>query len=487
MIEETSSLKDKTVKGTFWSAMDNFANLGVSFIVSIILARLLTPSQYGVLAMIQIFIAISNTIVDSGFSSALIRKQNLKAIDYNTTFCFNNILSFILYIILYLLAPFISKFFQEPILINVTRVIGLILIINSIGIIPRTIFVRTINFKVQMKVSLISSLVSGFIGIGLAFLHYGVWSLVWQQLSRQMLNTILLWILSKWKPVLEFSKESFHNLFGFGSKILVSGLLDTIWNNLYYVVIGKFYLSSALGQYTRAQQFSDMLSNNITLIIQRVSYPVLSSIQTDDNRLRDAYRKIVRMTMTVTFACMFGLSCISKTLIMVLIGQRWMLAADYLQLMCFIGMLYPLHAINLNILQVKGRSDLFLKLEVIKKTMWVIPIIVGILFSIKSMLYVSIFVSIISYYINTYYTKTLISYSMCDQIKDIIPSFVISLIVSLLISALVLLNISSVELLFLQIIGLFVFTVLAYKIFKIKEFLEVKKIILSIIKKDQNE
>lgn len=235
-----NSLKEKTVRGVVWSFVDNIANSGITFLVGLILARLLSPAEYGIMAMIAVFIAISNSIIDSGFSNALIRKLDAKRIDYNTVFYFNLLVSIILYVFLYITSPLISSFFKEPILVKLIRVIGWVLIINALAIIPRTIFVKEINFKTQTKVSLVSSISSGIVGIGMALGGLGVWSLVGQQLSRQFLNTLFLWIYCKWQPVWEFSMKSFRELFGFGSKLLLSGLLATIYQNIYYIIIGRF-------------------------------------------------------------------------------------------------------------------------------------------------------------------------------------------------------------------------------------------------------
>ena len=316
-----NSLKEKTVRGVVWSFVDNIANSGITFLVGLILARLLSPAEYGIMAMIAVFIAISNSIIDSGFSNALIRKLDAKRIDYNTVFYFNLLVSIILYVFLYITSPLISSFFKEPVLVELVRVIGWVLIINALAIIPRTIFVKEINFKTQTKVSLVSSISSGIVGIGMALGGLGVWSLVGQQLSRQFLNTLFLWIYCKWQPVWEFSMKSFRELFGFGSKLLLSGLLATIYQNIYYIVIGHFYSAAQLGQYTRADQFKTIFSSNLTTVVQRVSYPVLSSIQEEPERLREAYRKVIKSTMLITFACMLGLAAIAKSLIVIL-NQR---------------------------------------------------------------------------------------------------------------------------------------------------------------------
>lgn len=475
------SIKDKTVKGIGWSFVDNVASSGITFLVGLILARLLTPAEYGIMAMIAIFIAVSNSIIDSGFSNALVRKINIQRIDYNTVFFFNLVVSLVMYLLLYIASPAISAFFKEPVLIEIVRVIGWVLVINALAIIPRTIFVRNVDFKTQTKVSLISSITSGIIGIGMALSGFGVWSLVGQQLSRQLLNTVFLWIYCNWRPVFEFSKDSFKELFGFGSKLLLSGLLDTIYKNIYYIIIGRFYTSAQLGQYTRAEQFNMIFSSNLTSVVQRVSYPVLSSIQKDPERLREAYRKVIKSTMLITFACMLGLAAVAKPLILILIGDKWLPAVYLLQIICFSGMLYPLHAINLNILQVKGRSDLFLKLEIIKKIIAIGPIAIGILYGIEYMLLGSVLTSFIAYFLNSYYSANLINYPTLEQIKDILPTFLISLGTALLMWCLTFLDLSEFILLPIQIILGLVVAFILYEKIHLSEYMELKQLALSLL------
>lgn len=477
------SIKDKTVKGVGWSFVDNIASSGITFFVGLILARLLTPAEYGIMAMITIFIAVSNSIIDSGFSNALVRKINIQRIDYNTVFLFNLVVSFVMYLLLYIAAPAISTFFKEPILVEIVRVIGWILVINALTIIPRTIFVRNVDFKTQTKVSLISSITSGIVGIGMALAGFGVWSLVGQQLSRQLLNTVFLWIYCSWRPLFEFSKDSFKELFGFGSKLLLSGLLDTIYKNVYYIIIGRFYTSAQLGQYTRAEQFNTIFSSNLSTVVQRVSYPVLSSIQEESERLREAYRKVIKCTMLITFACMLGLAAVAKPLILILIGDKWLPAVGYLQIICFSGMLYPLHAINLNILQVKGRSDLFLRLEIIKKFIAIGPIALGIFFGIEWMLVGSVFISVIAYLLNSYYSADLISYPTKEQIKDILPAFAVSMIVAGGMWSLTFMPMSYYLLLPLQIVVGLLLAFFIYEKLQLSEYLEIKWMVYSILKR----
>ena len=477
----SESLKAKTVKGVGWSFADNLANYGITFLVGLVLARLLTPSEYGMLATIMIFIAVANSIVDSGFSNALIRKIDARSVDYNTVFYFNLVVSVLLYGLLYIGAPWISDFFHEPLLVDVTRVVGVVLLINALAIIQRTLFVRDIDFKTQTKVSLIASLSSGAVGIGMAYGGYGVWSLVGQQIVRQLMNTVFLWFYSKWRPAWEFSRESFRELFAFGSKLMVSGLIDMIWKNIYYFVIGRFYTTATLGQYTRAEQFNTIFSSNLTAVVQRVSYPVLSSIQEDSERLKQAYRRVIKTTMLVTFACMLGLAAVARPLILILIGEKWLPAVTYLQILCFGGMLYPLHAINLNILQVKGRSDLFLRLEIIKKVIGIAPIALGIFYGIEYMLCGSVVTSVIAYFLNSYYSAELIHYPTWAQVRDILPALLVSLGVALVMWGISFLDCSVWVLLPLQCVCGILLAMFVYGRLQLEEYLEIKQIGLSLL------
>ena len=479
----SESLKHKTVKGVGWSFIDNLSSSGITFLVGLVLARLLTPSEYGIMAILTIFIAVSNSIVDSGFSNALVRKTNAKRVDYNTVFLFNLVVSGLLYVVLFFAAPAISVFFKEPLLVEVMRVIGWVLVINALAIIPRTLFVKEVNFKTQTKVSLIASISSGVVGIGMALAGMGVWSLVGQQLSRQLLNTLFLWIYCKWRPVWEFSVQSFKELFGFGSKLLLSGLLDTVFKEIYSLVIGRCYTSAQLGQYTRANQFNQIFSSNLTTVIQRVSYPVLSSIQDEPERLREAYRKVIKSTTLISFACMLGLAAVAKPLIILLIGEKWLPAVGFLQIICFSSMLYPLHAINLNILQVKGRSDLFLKLEIVKKIIAVGPLVLGVLFSIEYMLWGSVCTSFIAYFLNSYYSATLINYPTREQIKDILPTFIVSILTAAAMWSLTLLSLPNWLLLPLQCLLGIILSVLIYERLHLAEYEEVKQLALSLLRR----
>ena len=481
------SVKNKAIKGAGWSFADNIMNQGITFLVGLVLARLLTPEEYGLIGIIAIFIAVFNSIVDSGFSNALIRKTDAKDLDYNTVFITNMVLSVFLFFVLFFSAPAIARFFDQPQLLPLTRVMGSVVIINAFAIIQRTILVKKVDFKTQTKVSLIASVTSGVVGITMAVTGYGVWSLVGQQISRQLLNSMFLWIWAKWYPKIQFSIHSFKELFGFGWKLLVSGLIDTLWKEIYQVVIGKCYSAETLGQYTRGQQFGSIFSSNLTAVVQRVSYPVLSEIQDDKARLKAAYQKVIKVTMLVTFCCMLGLAAIAEPMIVTLIGEQWLPAVPLLQIICFQMMLYPLHSINLNMLQVQGRSDLFLKLEIIKKIIALGPLLMGIFLNIYWMLLGSVCTGFIAYYLNAFYSGRFLNYSIWEQIKDILPSFIVAILMALVVFALSFINLPPFVLLVIQLLTGGVLVVILCEFTKLDAYIEIKNILLSFINKIRHE
>lgn len=464
---DKENLKEKTIKGVGWSIIDNLAGSGITFLVGIVLARILSTAEFGVIGILMIFISISNSIVDSGFSNALIRKIDASDRDYNTVFIINMIMGLMMYLILFVTAPHIAEFFRIPIITPTLRVLSIVLLINALSFIQHARLIKQLDFRTLALISAISSICSAVVGIGMALSGYGVWALVGQQFARQLTNTILLWFFNRWCPNLFFSGQSFHELFNFGFKLLIAGLIDTIYKNVYQFVIGKFYSKESLGNYTRALQFEMIFSSNLTAVIQKVSYPTLSKIQDDAEKLKTAYRKLIILSTAITFTCLFGLIAVAKPLVFVLIGVKWEAAIPYLQLLCFSGILYPLHALNLNILKVKGRSDVFLRLEVVKKIIASVPVLIGIYQGIIAMLVSSIVVGWISYFLNAHYSGKYINYSFRKQFRDITPSLFISSMMALLIwSVMFFLPISNLTLLLIiQILLGVVLTVLCYKFF----------------------
>lgn len=479
----SDSLKDKTVKGVGWSAIDNIVQTGVTFVVSIVLARLLTPDDYGLIGIIAIFTTVCTALINGGFTTALIRKKDATNDDYNTAFIVNLGVSLFLYLIIFLCSPLIACFFRREELVALTRVASFGMVIGALAMVQQTRLTKRIDFKSQTIITIVASVTSGVVGIIMALLGFGVWSLVAQQLVMHSLRTLLLWIVNKWIPRLRFSSKSFHELFGFGWKMMVSSVLDTVWKELYQVVVGKFYSPATLGQYTRSKQFSKLLSQNLTHVIQRVTYPVLSNIQDDKERMVSAYRRIIKTTMFITAISMFFLGAISEPLLYCLIGPKWHEAATFLPLICISGSLYPLHAINLNMLQVQGRSDLFLGLEIVKKIIALGPLAIGVFIGIMPMLYTNILTGIIAYFLNSHYSGKFLGYSSWMQIKDVAPSYGLAFLISLSVFFLKYLPLSNWIILPLQVVvGVIVFLA-ACKTLKLKEFENLSLLISPYLRK----
>ncbi|MBO4530135.1 MAG: lipopolysaccharide biosynthesis protein [Paludibacteraceae bacterium] len=473
----SESIKDKTSKGLLWSAVERFSVQGIQFLVMLVMARILTPDDYGLVGMAAIFIAIANSLIDSGFSQALIRKQNRTDVDKSTVFYFNIVVSVVLYGIIFVVAPFVSDFYKMPSLTWVVRMICLACIVNSFGVVQRAEFFTNMDFKSLTISSLIASIISGFVGIYMALYGYGVRALVVQQVISAVVSNLVLWFLSKWRPLLVFSGESFDELFSFGSKLMLSGLLDTAYKQIYPIVIGKLFSASSLGNYNRACHFAQFPSSNLTSIMQRVTYPVLCSIQNEDDRLRDIYRKFLKVSAFVVFPLMMLLSALSFPMVDVLIGEKWRFCSELLQIICFAMMWYPIHAINLNLLQVKGRSDLFLKLEIIKKILGIFVLVASAPFGLIAMCYARIGSSIIGLMINTYYTGKLISMGFLKQMKDLMPTLMLSGVMFVVVLQLThLIENQILTLIIGCVVGLLVYLV-GSMIFKFQELQDVKALV----------
>ena len=421
-------LKEKTLSGVKWNAIGRFSTQGVSFVISILLARILTPSDYGVVGMIGIFMAIAQTFIDSGFGSALIRKKDCTEEDFSTAFYFNIVVGIVCYLLLFFSAPLIANFFDTPILRDIVRVLSINLFLNSLSIVQTAKLTAAVDFKSQAKVSLVATIVSGCVGLVMAYSGFGVWSLVYQSVSLSLVRTFLLWMITKWKPLRTFSKHSFKYLFGFGSKILSASLLHTIYSNLTTILIGKFYTPKDLGFYTRGESLATLPSSNLTGILQSVTYPILSKMQDDDARLVSVYRKYIRITSMVIFFGMFLMAALAKPLILTLLTDKWLESVIFLQVFCFAYMFDHICQLNLNILYVKGRSGLVLRLEIIKKTISISMIVAAIPFGVLAICISRALYTQIALIINTYYTGKLFGLGYWEQVKDFIRYLVCSLI-----------------------------------------------------------
>ena len=405
----------------------------------IILARLLTPTDYGTLGVYGIFFAVASTFIDSGFGSALIQRKNLTNTDCSTIFYFNIAVGVFFYIVFFFTSPLIADFFEMPILKDIIKVTALNLVIGSFCIVQRTLYRRHIDFKTIGLAEIFCNVASGLFGIFLAYRGYGVWALVYQQLVGSILNSVILWFLSKWKPILAFSWTSFKEMFAYSGNVLASGLLWTIYNQGRSFAIGKFYSPTDLGFYTKGTKISSMLSTNITSILQGVTFPVLARIQDDDARLMGAYRKYIKFTSLVIFFLMLLLVTIAKPLTLFLYTEKWSDAIIYMQVISFSLMFDHIQQINLNLFYVKGRTDIVLRLEIIKRIISFAILIASIPFGVLAICASGVIYSQIALYLNTYYTGKLFGFGYWEQWKDfgyyfivaavsMIPSFLLTLL-----------------------------------------------------------
>lgn len=420
------SLKAKTFKGTVWGALERFSSQGISFVVMIIMARILTPADYGLVGMVLVFVNVAQVLVDSGFSQALIHKQDRTQTDNSTAFYFNVALGIVFYVAMWFLAPAFSRFYNEPQLLWITRAVSLAILFNALGVVQRALFMVDIDFKTQAKASLLAAGVAGAAGIIMAYTGWGVWSIVAYNVINLGMNTGFLWIFSRWRPTWQFSWNSFKSIFSFGSKLALSGMLHTLYLSGFNLVIGKIYKASDLGFYTRGQQFVSFFSSNISGILQRVTYPVLCRFQDDDTQLAGAFIKMVRVSSLVVFALMMGMVGVARPMIGMLLGERWMFSATLMQILCCGYMWFSLYSINLNILLVKGKTGLYLRLEIIKKILFIGVLCIAVPFGLDMMCWAVVINSLIEVLVNSFYTGRLIGVTIWKQFVDLIPAFLYS-------------------------------------------------------------
>lgn len=440
----------KTLNGVIWSGIERFSVQGIQFILSFVIARKLLPSDYGLIAMLNIFMAIAQTFIDSGFSNALIQKQNRTNKDYSTVFYFNIIVAVILYALLVGCASPIATFYHEPLLRNIIVWVGLNLIINSFATVQRAKLTIELNFKIQAYISLISVILSGSAAVYMAYNDYGVWTLVYQSLLTNLINTILLWIFAHWSPLLVFSKTSFIELFSFGSKLLGGGILHTLYTNLYTLIIGKVFSSTDLGFYNRAFSLTQYPSSNITGIIARVTYPVECEMQHDNPKLQETYFSYIRYVAFIVFPLMIGLAAISEPLIKIVLTEKWIGAVPYIQIMCFAYMWDPMMRMTWDLLNVKHRSDFSLKSEIIKKIVAFSILFITIPFGIKIMCIGLIGYAIADLIIVTQFVKKLLPLvTFLNLVRQLTPYFALSVIMGIC----VYLYITFIQNIWLQFVG----------------------------------
>lgn len=416
-----TSLRDKAVNAVLWSAMEKLSVQGINFLIGILVARMVTPGDFGAIAMLTVFLGIANTFVDSGFANALIRKLNRTEIDNSTVFYFNIAVGAVAYLVLFLAAPFIAGFYRMPILIPVLRAVSLSVVFNSLAIVQQAILTSNIDFKSQAKISVGAALISGAVGIAMAYMQYGVWALAAQMISSAFVRMAMLWIVVRWRPVRAFSRQSFKELFGYGSKLLLSNLVVNISGNVTGLIIGRKFSSASLGFYNRVEQLTFFQANNVSAILQRVTFPVFSKRQNDKTALRQYYLKIISITSMLVIPAMAILFVFAEPLISTLLTEKWIPAASLIRILVFFAVWIPFQALNLNILCVVGNSGHVLRIETLKGILYVTAILLAIPYGLEYVCYAMAIISFLCSFVYAKYTKRSIDVNWLDQIRRAVP------------------------------------------------------------------
>ena len=458
--------------------MESLFSQGLGMIFGIFLARILSPNEFGLIGMITIFISISQVFVDSGLSQSLIRKQNCTTSDYSTIFWINLIIGIGCYVLIWIAAPFIADFYGNPELISLTRVISLSIIIGSVTLIQQTILTKDVDFKTLTKSSTIGTFVSGVASLILALYGFGVWSLVWRSIINQGVRSVILWGQNRWKPMLAYDRLLFYEHFRFGSNLLFISIVSAIYKNISNLIIGKSYSAKIVGYYTNADQYSMMFSSTMNSITTKVSYPVMSEMQNDKEKLRAGLNKLMVNVMYVSFIVMFGLTAVAKPLFGVVLGEKWLPSVIMFQALCFAYSISPMHVLNQNILKVMGRTDLFLRTEIIKYVIFTPALVLGAIYGITYLIVGMIIFYWLGFVVIAMYSKKLIGYSMIRQSIDLLPVFGIASISAIItwITGLVI-NIAPVLVLLVQIIIYPGLVLVLSKFFKISSYYEIKDIL----------
>lgn len=427
------SLRNNTLSGLAWTSLDVIMIRGLAFGTSIFLARLLQPEEFGLIGMISVFIAIGITFIDSGLSESLIRAKKVDNKDFSSVFFMNVGLSIFIYLLLFFIAPIIGDFYNQQILIKLIRVYALCFIFSAFSSIQICILVKNMQFRRLTLLNLPGAIIGSIVGVLMGYYGYGVWSIIIMYLTTQILQTIFLWGFSLWKPNFYFSFSKIKDHLNFGYKLLLAGLLNSFFNNIYNVLIGKFFPIKSLGFYERSFSFSQQPVSILSNIINKVTYPMLSKIQDDSTKMSSIYKEIFQLTYFISTPAMIGLASVSEQLFSVVLGEKWMNAVPYFQILCLASVFYPINAFNLNILKVFGRTDLFLKLEILKKIVILITVAIGFSFGIYGLLWSTVISAFGSLIINGYYSSILINYSTKQQLLDMLPVTLISFVMFIMV------------------------------------------------------
>lgn len=425
-------LKKQATKSAFWAFIEQFSAQLIGFGVSLVLARLLMPEDFGTIALFGVVMNVSAVLINGGLTSSLVRTQNVDDRDLSTVFWFNIVISFLIYIVIFTTAPHISNFYNKPILTELIRVYAIILIVDSFVSVQAMRFEKELDFKTTFRIKLPSLLIGGALGIVLAWQGFGVWSLVYSAIFKNVISTIQYWFYSDWRPSFIFNKIKFRYHFSFGIRITASALLDVVFSNLFTIIIGKKFSSVELGYYDRADGLKQLPINNIAATLNRVAFPLFAKISHDNERLKNVYQEMLKLVIFV-IAPIIGIMIIEALpLIRFLLTEKWLPAVPYFQILSLAGLLYPIHAYNLNILNAKGRSDLFLKLEILKKLLVIIIILLMIPFGMYGLVWAQVILSVMALFINTFFTGKFLNYNIFQQLKDLFPSIAVATFIGLI-------------------------------------------------------
>jgi len=477
------SLRSSTIIGFFWNAVDKFAAQAAYLIISIVLARLLMPEDFGLISMLSIFFAISQSFISSGMGLGLVQKKNRTDIDFSTVFVFNLTVSVIFYIILFFSAPLIAKFYNVPQLVNLTRVLSISIIISSLAVVQNSRLVINLDFKTLAKANIVAIIASGIIAIYLAYIGWNVWALVVQGILRSTIYVCMLWLLSKWKPSILFSRKSFKELFGFGSKLLIQGLYGTIMQNLYEIIIGKYYSAGDLGYYSKAKGFAETISATVSSILHQVTFPVLASLQDEKERMVSVYRRLIKMTVFFIFPVMTLLALLADPFIRFFLTEKWLPSVVLLQWICFARILRPIGVINMSILNAMGRSDLYLKVDLSKAPIFILILVITVPIGVKAMVIGLVCSSFINFFINAYLPGKLLGYGAFNQLKDMLPVMLATVVMAVIVFiSTYFVDEPLLKLMIGGFTGIAVYTLMAF-ILRLNELNEIKSLIIEKIRK----
>ena len=476
-------INNNTIYNFFWRFAERCGAQLVTFIVSIVLARILMPGDYGTVALVTAFTTIMQVFVDSGLSTALIQKKDADDLDFSSVFYFNFVICIILYLIMFFAAPVIASFYEMPELVPIVRVISLTIIISGVKGVQQSYVSRNMLFKRFFYATLGGTIFSAFLGIAMAYAGFGVWAIVAQQLSNTAIDTLILWITVKWRPKLMFSWERLKGLLEFGWKMLASGLLDTVYNNLRNLLIGKIYSSSDLAFYNQGDKFPNLIVTNINTSIDSVLLPAMSKEQDSKDKVKSMTRRSIMVSCYIMAPLMIGLACCAKNIVTLILTEKWLPCVSFLQIFCITYMFYPIHTANLNAIKAMGRSDLFLKLEIWKKVIGMILLLSTMFISVKAMAYSLLLSTLASMIINSWPNKKLLNYSFMEQMKDILPSILLAVGMGAVVYLIGFLPVPTLPLLIIQVISGGGIYIIGSVVLKLEPYIYLQRIIKPMIQK----